>query len=83
MKSTKGIDLLIAGVIEAHKYNPYIYLDIYGEGLREYIGYLNNVISSHNACNIGANYFTAGNLFKAAKNSIIVEGTALYNNVFA
>lgn len=40
---------MIAGVIEAHKYNPYIYLDIYGEGLREYIGYLNNVISSHNA----------------------------------
>ena len=38
---------------------------------------------THNACNIGANYFTAGNLFKAAKNSIIVEGTTLYNNVFA
>lgn len=49
IEETKGIDLLIAGVIEAHKYNPYIYLDIYGEGLREYIGYLNNVISSHNA----------------------------------
>ena len=49
IEETKGIDLLIAGVIEAHKYNPYISLDIYGEGLREYIGYLNNVISSHNA----------------------------------
>lgn len=49
IEETKGIDLLIAAVIEAHKYNQYINLDIYGEGSDEYILHLNNIVSSNNA----------------------------------
>ena len=39
--------------------------------------------STHDTGNIRADCFTAGNLFEASKNRIIVEGTTLYNDVFA
>ena len=39
--------------------------------------------SSHNTGNIRTNSFTVGNTFKASKNSVIVEGTTLYNDMSA
>ena len=39
--------------------------------------------SSHNTCNIRTDGFTVGNTFKASKNSVIVEGTTLYNDMSA
>ena len=38
---------------------------------------------THDTCNIRSGCLAAGNLFKAAQNSIIIESTTLYNDIFS
>ena len=38
--------------------------------------------SSHDTGNVGTDRFTVGNLFKASQDCVIVEGSALYNDLF-
>ena len=38
---------------------------------------------THDTCDIRADGFTARNLFKASKHSVIIEGTALHNYMFS
>lgn len=49
LNSRKGVDILIRGMIKAHKVNPYIYLDIYGSGSDIYVSYLNNIVTEADA----------------------------------
>ena len=39
--------------------------------------------STHNSCDIRTNGFTAGNFFKASQYGIIIESTALHNDLFS
>lgn len=45
----KGIDILIKGMIKAHKINKDIFLDIYGRGDESYTLYLNNLVKEASA----------------------------------
>jgi len=49
LTATKKIDLAIKSVIAAHKINPQITLDIYGEGSPEYTSFLKKIVEDHQA----------------------------------
>lgn len=51
LDSCKGVDILVIGMVKAHKVNPCIYLDIYGRGESTYESYLNNIVKEAKAEN--------------------------------